>query len=132
MEKKYKRSKQRERILELLRSTERHPTASWIYDKLKSEFPDLSLGTVYRNLNILIELDLIRKIDFGATFDRYDANTSPHYHFICEKCGSITDLKIAIDDELNKKVEALPHFTTRRHRIEFYGLCDKCGEETAE
>lgn len=132
MEKKYKRSKQRDRILELLISTGTHPTASWIYDRLKKEFPDLSLGTVYRNLNILIEQDLIRKIDFGSTFDRYDANTSQHYHFICERCGSITDLKMSIDNELNKRVDMDTNFKTKRHRIEFYGLCDHCVKETEE
>jgi len=132
LEKKYKRSKQRDRILELLRTTDTHPTASWIYDRLKKEFPDLSLGTVYRNLNILIEQDLIRKIDFGSTFDRYDANTSQHYHFICERCGSITDLKMSIDDELNKRVDMDTNFKTERHRIEFYGLCDNCVKETEE
>ncbi len=132
MVKKYKRSKQRDRILELLRSVGTHPTASWIYDRLKKEFPDLSLGTVYRNLNILIEQDLIRKIDFGSTFDRYDANTSQHYHFICERCGSITDLKISIDDELNKRVDMDTNFKTKRHRIEFYGLCDNCVKGTEE
>ena len=130
MEKKYKRSKQRERILELLGSTVSHPTASWIYDKLKKEIPELSLGTVYRNLNILIEQGLIRKIDFGSTFDRYDADISPHYHFICERCGSIIDLKIPIDGELNKRVEKATNFKTKRHRIEFYGLCDKCSKKT--
>lgn len=129
MDKKYKRSKQRERILELLGSTVSHPTASWIYDKLKKEIPELSLGTVYRNLNILIEQGLIRKIDFGSTCDRYDADISPHYHFICERCGSIIDLKIPIDGELNKTVEKATNFKTKRHRIEFYGLCDKCSKK---
>ena len=132
LKKNYKRSRQRERILELLRGTGIHPTASWLYDRLKSEFPDLSLGTIYRNLNILIEQGLIRKIDFGSTFDRYDANTLPHYHFICERCGSISDLKIPIDDELNKRVELDTRYKAKRHRIEFYGLCDKCAHEVNE
>ena len=122
----YKRSKQRERIYALLQKTSIHPTASWIYDQLKSEFPDLSMGTVYRNLNILVEQGLIRKIDFGSTFDRYDANTAPHYHFICERCGSITDLAMPIDTTLNEKVESTTSFKAKRHRIEFYGFCDRC------
>lgn len=132
LKKNYKRSRQRERILELLRGTGIHPTASWLYDRLKGEFPDLSLGTIYRNLNILVEQGLIRKIDFGSTFDRYDANTLPHYHFICERCGSISDLKIPIDDELNKRVELDTRYKAKRHRIEFYGLCDKCAHEVNE
>ena len=90
----YKRSRQRERLLELLTSTGAHPTAGWLYDRLKKEFPDLSMGTVYRNLNILMEQDLVRKIDFGSTFDRFEARTDPHYHFICERCGSVSDLSM--------------------------------------
>jgi Fur family peroxide stress response transcriptional regulator len=127
---KYKRSRQRERILNLLQNTGAHPTASWVYDELKGEFPDLSMGTVYRNLNILVEQGLVRKIDFGSTFDRYDANTVPHYHFICERCGSITDLELPVDEELNEKVMSTTDFIAKRHRIEFYGTCDKCLNES--
>ncbi len=65
----YKKSRQREKILELLKSTGSHPTADWIYEKLKAEFPNLSMSTVYRNLNILIEQELIKKIDFGSAYD---------------------------------------------------------------
>lgn len=127
--KKYKYSKQRERILDLLQNTGMHPTATWIYDQLKKEFPDLSLGTVYRNLNILIEQGLVKKIDFGSTFDRFDANTSEHYHFICERCGAIYDLKMPVISSLNKKVEEEGNFEVHHHRIEFYGICEKCKRE---
>ena len=125
-DKRFRRSKQRDQILELLRSTGIHPTASWIYDNLKNEFPDLSMGTVYRNLNILIEQGLVKKIDFGSTFDRFDANIGPHYHFICENCGSIIDLELPIDDELNEMINNFTNFKANRHRIEFFGLCDSC------
>jgi len=123
---RYKRSRQRDSILELLRGTGRHPTADWIYQRLKGEFPQLSMGTVYRNLNILIEQGLVRKIDFGSTFDRFDANVGPHYHFICEKCGSISDLPLEVDPVLNDRVNRDTEFRARRHRIEFYGLCGGC------
>ena len=84
------------------------------------------MGTVYRNLNILIEQGLINKIEFGSTFDRYDANIEPHYHFICERCGSIKDLPMPIDNELNEKLERETGLKAKKHRIEYYGLCDKC------
>jgi Fur family peroxide stress response transcriptional regulator len=103
-----------------------HPTAAWIYERLKKEIPDLSMGTVYRNLNILIEQGLVRKIDFGSTFDRFDANIDPHYHFVCEKCGAITDLDLPIDASLNEWVNDKTQFKAKRHRIEFYGLCNRC------
>jgi len=121
-----KRSRQRERILELLHGTGAHPTADWLYDRLKGEFPNLSMGTVYRNLNILVEQGLINRIDFGSTFDRFDAKVGPHYHFICEKCGAIVDLPLPIDETLNRKVDESTPFTVSRHRIEFYGICDRC------
>ena len=125
---KYKRSQQRERILELLQSTGRHPTADWVYERLKGEFPNLSMGTVYRNLNILIDQGLIRKIDFGSTFDRFDANIRPHYHFVCERCGSIIDLELPVDDSLNQRVTQATPYAAHRHRIEFFGVCDRCRE----
>ena len=84
------------------------------------------MGTVYRNLNILSEQGLIRKIDFGSTFDRYDANITKHYHFICEKCGSISDLNIPFDETLNERVRKSTPYNIRHHRIEFYGLCERC------
>jgi len=123
---KYKKSRQRERILEILQSTGTHPTADWVYEKLKPEFPRLSMGTVYRNLAILIEQKLIKKIDFGSTYDRFDAHTDPHYHFICEQCGAIEDLPLPVMEELQEKAEASAHGTVLRHRIEFYGICSKC------
>jgi len=125
---KYKRSRQRERILELLQSTGCHPTADWIYERLKSEFPTLSMGTVYRNLNILMDQGLIKKIDFGSTFDRFDANIGPHYHFICERCGSIIDLELPVEQSLNERVNRMTPYSVHRHRIEFFGVCDRCRE----
>ena len=123
---RYRRSRQRERILELLQTTGSHPSADWIYDRLKEEFPNLSMGTVYRNLGILIEQGLVKKIDFGSTFDRFDANVGPHYHFVCERCGSIADLELPVDDALNERVTRNTGFEARRHRIEFFGLCERC------
>lgn len=84
------------------------------------------MGTVYRNLNILIEQDLVKKIDFGSTFDRFEANTSPHYHFICETCGDVIDLNLPIDESLNERIIKETPYEARSHRIEFFGVCDKC------
>jgi Fe2+ or Zn2+ uptake regulation protein len=83
-------------------------------------------------LSILIEQGLIRKIDFGSTFDRFDANIGPHYHFICERCGSISDLTLPIDEGLNERVNQNTRFQANRHRIEFFGVCDRCVGESGE
>jgi Fur family peroxide stress response transcriptional regulator len=126
----YRRSRQRDRLLELLRSTESHPTANWLYARLRREFPDLSMGTVYRNIGILVEQGLINRIAFGSTFDRLDAKVTPHYHFICELCGDIYDLDLTVKSELMRKIAPPKGFEVRRHEIELYGLCAKCSSRS--
>ncbi len=123
---KLRQSKQRNRILELLRSTGSHPTADWLYDQLKKEFPRLSLGTVYRNLSTLIDQGLVKKIHFGSTFDRFEANIQPHYHLICESCGTILDFEMPIYDDLNQQAKQLTNFNIRHHKLEFFGMCESC------
>jgi len=129
---KYRYSRQRERILELLRGTGTHPTANWLYEKLRKDFPNLSMGNVYRNLGILVEQGLVKRIDFGSTFDRFDANTDHHYHFVCERCAAIIDLELPIDDGLNERVNKATNFKAQRHNIQFYGLCDSCADKVRE
>lgn len=123
---KYRNSKQRQRILGLLKTTKNHPTASWIYEKLKPDFPSLSLGNVYRNLKILVELGCIQELKFGSTFDRYDGNVNPHYHFICEKCGQILDIELGHRQDLNQMVENNINCKVNNHRLEFFGYCNEC------
>ncbi len=123
---KYKRSKQRQRMLELLKQTEIHPTADWLYDKLKKEFPSLSMGTVYRNLNILVEQKLIQKLPFGSTHDRYEVIKSPHYHLVCENCGSVQDFNMPQYRDINEYAQKMIRFNISRHRIDFFGICEKC------
>ena len=123
---KYKRSRQRERILNLLRNTDTHPTASWIYDEIKKDFTNLSMGTVYRNINILLDQNLIQKIEAGSSFDRFDANVSTHYHFICRECGNIDDLQMDVLEDLNTDLSKLTNYQAERHRLDFYGLCPSC------
>lgn len=125
-EKTYKKSKQRQKILELLQSTDEHPTADWIFSRLRAEMKNLSLGTVYRNLNLLVEMGLARKINFGTAFDRFDAVVKNHYHLVCEKCGSVYDLDMEPDEMLVKNAAGKTSFIIREHKIEFFGICKKC------
>ena len=122
----YRRSKQRERMLAIIQETDVHPTADWVYHRLKKEIPALSLGTVYRNLNVLVDQGHVRKLPFGSTTDRYDAKTRPHYHLICEACGVVRDFEMAQYAGINKRAEALSDFRITRHRIDFFGVCEKC------
>jgi Fur family transcriptional regulator, peroxide stress response regulator len=122
----YRRSQQRERILEILKETNAHPTADWVYKKLKEEIPDLSLGTVYRNLKVLAEQGYIQKLPFGSNFDRFEAKIAPHYHLVCEKCGLVEDFEMPQYSDINQKAEKMSTFKISRHRIDFFGLCEKC------
>ena len=88
-----KYSRQRQIIKDFLITRKDHPTADTVYMNVRNEHPNISLGTVYRNLSLLADLGEIQRLRFGDGVDHYDADTSEHYHFICTKCGSIIDLK---------------------------------------
>ena len=124
----FRNTRQRQRILEVLRATDQHPTADWIYEQLKPEFPKLSLGTVYRNLAILQDQGLIHKLHCGSAHDRFEAHIDPHYHLICQDCGRLEDFEMPGYNELNGKANKLTDFTIQTHRIEFFGLCSECAQ----
>jgi Fur family peroxide stress response transcriptional regulator len=124
-----RKSRQRDRILEVLRETKSHPTAKWVFDKVRKQFPNLSLGTVYRNLGILVKQGLVSKLDFGSSNDRFEARSAPHHHFVCESCGRVTDLDLPIDDLLTKKLQKATGLAATRHEIRLYGVCEKCGSK---
>ncbi|HOP63637.1 MAG TPA: transcriptional repressor [Spirochaetota bacterium] len=123
---KYRKSRQRERILEILRGTKSHPTADAIYLEMKDEFPDLSLGNVYRNLNILVETGMIQKLDFGSTFNRFDGNCETHSHFICEMCNSVSDLEVSDDFNPADFIKNNEGKVVKSFTLEFFGICEKC------
>ncbi|CUS77755.1 Fur family transcriptional regulator, ferric uptake regulator [Candidatus Kryptobacter tengchongensis] len=123
-------SKQREAILRILQSTDIHPTADWIYDQVRKVIPNISLGTVYRNLNLLREEGLIREVTIhGSSSARYDANLEPHHHFICLRCNSVYDLPI---HGANLNVESYlggKNFEVKFVKLDIFGICDKCRSE---
>ena len=124
--KKIKYSRQRESIQSFLMSRDDHPTADTIYEELRKDFPNISLGTVYRNLALLEELGSIIKITSRTGADRYDAKTELHNHFICKKCNCVLDLEMDSIDHI-KKVAA-EHFdgSIDSYVTQFYGLCGDC------
>ena len=116
---------QRRAILEYLTRRTDHPSPRQIYRDLSPRVPSLSLATVYNTLKALVEMGLIREIDFEAADNRYDPNLAPHINLVCVRCGSITDfdheLPIA-PEELRSKLG----FETVDFRIEYRGLCAGC------
>ena len=117
-------SRQRELIFEALRHTKEHPTAEMLYRWLKSENPCLSLGTVYRNLNLLAEEGAITRMPFPV--ERYDADTHPHPHFCCDECGSVYDLDLPYDPTVDEKARQASGHDVTGHQVTFHGVCVQC------
>ena len=120
-----KYSRQREAIKDYLSSVTTHPTADTVYMHIKEEFPNISLGTVYRNLSLLTELGEIIKIPTEGA-DRFDARVTPHNHFICKSCGRVMDIMISVKNPV-EEINAQWHGgEVEECRMEFYGICNEC------
>ena len=117
-------SRQRELIYQALMNTDQHPTAEMVYQWLKPTNPNLSLGTVYRNLNLLADEGTIVRMEFPV--ERYDANVKPHPHFRCKGCGSVYDLKLPYDEGLDQQSEQISGHQIKGHELLFYGICSHC------
>ncbi|MFH2051821.1 MAG: transcriptional repressor [bacterium] len=120
---------QRSVILEELCSTKRHPTAAELFAKVRSRLPRISLGTVYRNLEVLHQEGRIRKLDFSGAEARFDADMDPHDHIRCTRCGCVKDLPATSPPvELPRESAG---FLIEGHRLEYYGLCPECRKTAA-
>jgi Fur family peroxide stress response transcriptional regulator len=121
-----RKTRQREAILRVLRDTTSHPAADWIYSEVRKDIPNISLGTVYRNLRLLRECGEVLGIDLGSTSSRFNGNASNHYHFRCERCDRIFDIDEPVDEEINKRIARRTGFKISGHWLEFRGLCKEC------
>ena len=121
-----RKSKQKGVILGAVKSTRSHPTANWVYEQVKQEMPNISLGTVYRNLKSLKQEGEIEELNFNDTMSRFDGITQNHYHFRCEQCGRIFNLDGPVDETLNDRIERKTDFKVVDHHLEFYGRCSNC------
>lgn len=121
-----KYSKQRESILNNLRERYDHPTAEMVYESLKPANPSLSLGTVYRNLSLMSENGQILRFSTGAGPDRFDAVMHPHAHFICKKCGNVTDMDFVLKNEVLKSASTSFAGIIEDANLQFHGICSDC------
>ena len=127
MERIRKHSRKRDAILDCIRGTKCHPTAEWVYHQLKPDFPDLSLGTVYRNIGIFKEEGVIQSIGVVNGLERFDYNVEPHTHFVCSGCGQVLDLDhVHLPDSVLEEASANGKVTS--YQLQFTGLCSNCLE----
>ena len=118
---------QRQLVIAAVRFLANHPTAEEVYDRITMEYPDISKGTVYRNLNSLVESGLLGKVSVPSGADRFDHILSKHYHIKCTHCGNfmnVEDLDYFYD--LDQKVGAVTSYKMEHHDIVFSGLCPEC------
>nr|QGT50961.1 transcriptional repressor [uncultured Firmicutes bacterium] len=127
-----KHSIQRETLLNILRGTKTHPTADWIYQEARKALPNISLGTVYRNLALLSESGHILKLNVGTGCDHFDGDTSPHYHFVCNQCGKIIDLETPYHSYINDLAQCDECGTVSGHSLFFHGSCRECLKATKD
>lgn len=127
MERIIRHSKKREAILNAIQETSCHPSAVWVYQQLKPRHPDLSLGTVYRNLAFFQDRGLIQSVGVVRGQERFDAIVTPHSHFICNCCGCILDLPDVYPEAgLEQAASAQYGFAAERCELTFHGLCPSC------
>jgi Fur family peroxide stress response transcriptional regulator len=119
-------TKQREAILRILRNTRSHPTAGHIYGEVRKDIPNVSKGTVYRNLQVLQEMGLVAELNLNGTVSRFEAKQEDHYHFRCEKCGRVSDIDMPVDKDLDHEAEKRTGLKISSHQLEFHGLCKEC------
>ena len=122
-------TKQRAAILKMLRNTRSHPTADQIYDTVRQQIPNISKGTVYRNLQVLREDGAISELNLNGTLSRYEEKQDKHYHFRCEQCGRVFDLDEPVNTEIEKRVAERTDFKVSSHQTEFRGLCKDCQQK---
>ena len=120
-------TRQRKVILEELRKVDTHPSADEVYEMVRKRLPRISLGTVYRNLEILSKSGEIQKLEIGCNLKRFDGIAENHYHIRCLHCDRVIDapegLDIAVNHDLKKHING---FKILGHRLEFIGLCSQC------
>lgn len=121
-----KYSRQREEIKHYLSTRKDHPTADNVYVAIRRQIPNISLGTVYRNLTLLADTGEIQRLRVGDGVDHFDFDTSRHYHFVCNECGSISDLNMKNIDSIVDIAGADFDGCIDGHVTYFYGTCGNC------
>lgn len=121
-----KYSRQRECIKAFLIGRKDHPTADTVYMHVRQQYPNISLGTVYRNLTLLSDLGEITRLNVGDGVDRFDADTSPHQHIVCSECGCVQDIFLPETEKLLEYAGNYYNGVITTQIIHFRGICSDC------
>lgn len=129
-DKEYKLTPQRRIILKvIMEKNKRHLSAEEIYSIVKESFPDIGLATIYRTLDLLAELGILQKMDFGdgkARFELNDEDVHHHHHLICLSCGKVEEFDLDLLESLEESISEKTGFDIVDHRLKFYGYCSEC------
>jgi len=132
-DKEYKLTPQRRIILKvIMEKDKRHLSAEEIYSIVKESFPDIGLATVYRTLDLLAELGILQKMDFGdgkARFELNDEDVHHHHHLICLSCGKVEEFDLDLLESLEESISKKTNFDIINHRLKFYGYCSECKDK---
>ena len=127
MEAASKHFRKRDAILDCIRTTKVHPSAEWVFSQLKPMIPDLSLGTVYRNLSLFRQQGKIISVGTVHGVERFDGNVNPHVHFICTGCGAVLDLEeMTVPDSLTVQAAGCTGGAVLECNLSFTGTCETC------
>ncbi|MCX8171066.1 MAG: transcriptional repressor [Candidatus Bathyarchaeota archaeon] len=124
----YKATPQRIAICKYVLQDTTHPSAKIVYQRVRKEYPTISLATVYQTLKVLKELNLIQELPFSKRETRFDPNVNPHINMVCLKCGKIVDINFPEADSLLKQISESTRFRITGQRIDIYGFCEVCGQ----
>ena len=119
-------TRQRRLVYELVAQSRAHPTAQRVFEGARRRIPSISLGTVYRNLRLLVYQGLLKESRIGNKPARFEALRQRHYHVWCVECGRLEDLSLPYQSALDRRVERLVRYSLEEHRMEFYGVCPQC------
>ena len=119
-------TRQRKVILEELRKVDTHPSADEVYEMVRKRLPRISLGTVYRNLEILSQAGEIQKLEIGCNLKRFDGIAENHYHIRCLHCDRVIDVPEGFDVAVNHEIKIPNGYKILGHRLEFVGICPEC------
>ncbi|MEW6440295.1 MAG: transcriptional repressor [bacterium] len=125
-------TRQRQIILDELRNTRTHPTADEVYERVRLRLPRVSLGTVYRNLEMLSQSGVIQKLELAGSRRRFDGSVDNHYHISCVRCGKVEDVALAPLETLEESARAISKFQIVGHRLKFLGVCPSCGAKNPD